>query len=272
MTVPYQLHITSAQNPRIKNLVRLRNHRDRDAQGVFCTEEPLVIRRALANGYRLETLYFCLESLTDREGRELLAETAAAGGDGPEFVRLAGHVMQKVSYRDKPTGLLAVGAQRRLTLDDLVLPEQPLLVVVVGIEKPGNLGAILRAADGAGAHAVLLADGGTDLYNPNVLRTSRGALFAVPIVAGDSATIMDFLQRNGLLLIGTTPAASRLYTKVDLTGPVAVLLGAEDKGLAASWLERADRRVRIPMAGQGDSLNVAATAAIVLYEAVRQRV
>jgi TrmH family RNA methyltransferase len=186
-------------------------------------------------------------------------------------VELASYVMAKVAYREQPEGLLVVAPQRPRNLADLELPAAPLLVVLEGIEKPGNLGAILRVADGAGADAVLLSETGTDLFNPNVLRASRGAAFALPVVEAPIASLQSYLTAKGIRVLATSPAAECLYTSADLRGPVAVVLGAEDRGLSNTWLQAAAEQVRIPMHGCGDSLNVATSAALLLYEAVRQR-
>jgi TrmH family RNA methyltransferase len=265
------LYISSLQNPQVKNLVKLRQRRTRDRQGVFLIEEPLVIRRARDCGQPFQTVYFCREQLTDPAGRALLEELRTEEAGRLQFVELASWVMARVAYREQPEGLLVVAPQIRRGLADLALPAAPLLVVVEGVEKPGNLGAILRVADGAGADALLLAGPGVDLFNPNVLRASRGAAFAVPAVEAPAAEVREFLAARGIRSVATTPAAVRLHTEADLGGPVAVVLGAEDRGLSDDWLEHADERVRIPMRGRGDSLNVATATALVLYEAVRQR-
>ena len=266
------LLITSLQNDQVKDLVRLRNRRERDERGLTIIEEPLVISRALAAGYPLQTLYFCPEQLSD-QARPLLAQLQA--DPDLEQVRFAPQVMNKVSYRDKPEGLLLVAPQVSPSLDSLDLnrkAQQPaLLVVLEAVEKPGNLGAVLRIADGAGAQAVLVCGQGTDLFNPNVLRASRGAFFSVPTVAAETADILAFLGKNGITTVATSPAAADSYSDVDLTCPVALVLGTEHDGISSELLATCDRTVAIPMLGRGDSLNVATSAAILLYEAVRQR-
>ncbi|MFH1843849.1 MAG: RNA methyltransferase [bacterium] len=265
------LYISSLQNPQVKNLVKLRNRRARDEQKVQIIEEPLVIRRARECGLHLLTVYYCREQLKTEDGQELLAELLREEVERTQFVELASYVMAKVSYRDRPEGLLVVAPQRRLNLADLDLPPACLILVVEGVEKPGNLGAIFRIADGAGVDAILQTDLGTDLYNPNVIRASRGAVFAIPTVEADIAAVGDFLEQHGIPTVATTPEAGEVYTDCDLRGPVALLLGEEVRGLSREWLSRAERQVRIPMHGCGDSLNVATSAALVLYEAVRQR-
>jgi TrmH family RNA methyltransferase len=204
-------------------------------------------------------------------GKSLLTELQEQEEGRLQFVELATYVMAKVSYRERPEGILVVAPQQRLPLTNLEFTEPPLLLISEAVEKPGNLGAMLRIADGAGVDAVLLADPITDLGNPNVLRASRGAVFAVPTVVTELAALHDFLTEQGIRMVAVTPEADCLYTEADLRGPLALIVGAEDCGLSEEWLKRAESQVRIPMRGRGDSLNVATAAALVLYEAVRQR-
>jgi TrmH family RNA methyltransferase len=180
-------------------------------------------------------------------------------------------VFAKVSYRDRPDGLLAVAPQWKHTLADLRLKAPPLLLVVEGIEKPGNLGTLLRSADAAGVDAVLVCDPVTDLFNPNVVRSSTGVLFSVPVVVTESAEVRAWLRDLGIRAVATTPAAPALYTESDLRGPLAIIMGSEQYGLSEFWLKESDLLVCIPMAGQADSLNVAMAAIITLFETVRQR-
>ncbi len=261
--------LTSLQNDQVKDLVRLRNRRERERQQVTLIEEPLVIERALAAGYPVSAIYFCPELIAATHAA-LLADLQALT---VTMVEVSAPVMNKISYRERPEGLLVVAPQTHLTLADLELKQDaaPLLVVLEGVEKPGNLGAVLRIADGAGADAVIVCGRGTDLFNPNVLRASRGAFFAVPTVVCDQAELMPFLHKAGINTVATSPAAPAAWDRTDLTGPVAILLGTEHDGLSSGLLDRADLSLSIPMLGQGDSLNVATSAAILLYEAVRQR-
>ena len=161
--------------------------------------------------------------------------------------------------------------QWRRRLEDLTLPAAPCLLVVEAIEKPGNLGTILRSADAAGCDAVIVCDPVTDIFNPNVVRASTGVLFAVPLVVAESAQVLAWLRAKGIRTVATTPAAATLYTDADLRGPLAIIMGSEQYGLSEFWLQQADLPVRIPMAGQADSLNVAMATIITLFEAVRQR-
>lgn len=262
----FEAEITSLKNDRVKDLVRLRTKRERDRQGLTIIEEPLVIGRALDAGYPLQTLFYCPDQVTDEGLLSRLGDVA-----GLEPVMVSEPVMDKISYRENGAGLLVVAPQVAARLDDLELPADALVVVLENLEKPGNLGAILRTADGAGAHAVLLCGAGTDLFNPNVLRASRGAFFSVPTVNAETAAALDFCRTRGLRTVATSPDAPGSWAEVDLTGGTAILLGAEDTGLTPELMGAADVAVALPMAGAGDSLNVSTTAAIMLYESVRQR-
>jgi TrmH family RNA methyltransferase len=262
--------ITSLQNPRIKQLVKLRDRRARDEERVFLVEGYREIRRALDRGVKLTELYHAPEWYLGENEPALLADAASAGA---LLIELSREAFAKVAYRERPDGLLAVAPQWRRALADLPLPSgrPPLLLVVEAIEKPGNLGTILRSADAAGCDAVIVCDSVTDLFNPNVVRASTGVLFSVPCVVSESETVRSWLGAKGIRAVATTPAAERLYTETDLTGPLAIVMGSEQYGLSDFWLQAADATVRIPMAGQADSLNVAMATLITLFEAVRQR-
>ena len=214
----------------------------------------------------LESLFFCPEQAADTELLERL-ESAS----GLERILVTAPVMDKISYREQGAGLLIVAPQKTTALGDLVLPPDALVVVLENVEKPGNLGAVLRVADGAGAQALLVCGGGTDIFNPNVLRASRGAFFSMPTISASTDDILAFCDKNGLSTVATSPAGPGSWDTTDLTGSTAILLGAEDTGLTAELLGAIDTTVSVPMAGSGDSLNVATTAAVLLYEAVRQR-
>jgi TrmH family RNA methyltransferase len=260
--------ISSLQNPRIKQLVKLRDRRPRDEAGVFLVEGYREIRRALEKAVPLTELYFSPEWFLGENEPALIAQAQAAGA---QVFELTKDTFAKVAYRERPDGLLAVAPQWRRSLDDLKLPAKPLLLVVEAIEKPGNLGTILRGADAAGCDAVIVCDPVTDIFNPNVVRASTGVLFSVPLVVEESARVQGWLREKKIRSVATTPAADTLYTAADLRGPLAVIMGSEQYGLSEFWLKNADLPVRIPMAGQADSLNVAMATIITLFEAVRQR-
>ena len=275
--------ITSLQNPRVKQLVRLRDRRPRDEAGVFLIEGYRELRRALDKGIRPAELYVAPDWFLGANEPALIAQAEAAGAQVFELTKDA---FAKVAYRERPDGLLAVAPQWRRTLGDLAtllagsgenepgaagLATVPFLLVVEAIEKPGNLGTILRSADAAGCQAVIVCDPVTDLFNPNVVRASTGVLFSVPVVVEESAVVRTWLRAQGIRAVATTPAAAALYTGTDLRGPLALVMGSEQYGLSDFWLRESDAQVRIPMAGQADSLNVAMAAIITLFEAVRQR-
>jgi TrmH family RNA methyltransferase len=265
--VPVEL-ITSLQNPRIKRLVRLRDRRARDEERAFLVEGYREVRRALERKVALEGLYFSRDWFLGENEPALLAEAEAAGA---ALFELSKEAFAKVAYRERPDGILAVAPQWRRALSDIPLPPEPFILVVEAIEKPGNLGTILRSADAAGCHAVIVCDPVTDLFNPNVVRASTGVLFSVPCVVEEGPAVLAWLRAGKVRTVATTPGARDLYTDSDLTGPLAVIMGSEQYGLSEFWLKNADQPVRIPMAGQADSLNVAMAALITLFEAVRQR-
>ena len=262
--------ITSLQNPRLKQLVRLRDRRPRDEAGVFLVEGYREIRRALEKNVRLDELYYSPDWFLGENEPELLARAQAAGA---QLFELSKDGFAKVAYRERPDGLLAVAPQWKRTLAELEgrRTSDPFLLVVEAIEKPGNLGTILRSADAAGCDAVIVCDPVTDLFNPNVVRASTGVLFSVPCVVEESSRVLPWLRERGIRIAATTPAAEKLYTEADLRGPLAVVMGSEQYGLSEFWLKAADLPLRIPMAGQADSLNVAMATMITLFEAVRQR-
>ena len=260
--------ITSLQNPRVKQLVKLRERRDRDEAGLFLVEGYREIRRALEKGVRPKELYFSPEWFLGENEPALIEQAQQAGA---QLFELSKDAFAKVAYRERPDGLLAVAPQWKHGLTDLTLSPRPFLLVVESIEKPGNLGTILRSADAAGCDAVIVCDAVTDIFNPNVVRASTGVLFSVPIVVADSASVHSFLVEKGIRVVATTPDTPNLYSHADLRGPLAIVMGSEQYGLSQFWLKESNLLVRIPMAGQADSLNVAMATIITLFEAVRQR-
>lgn len=259
--------LQSRQNPRVQNLARLRERSHRDEQQRFLVEGYRELERALVRGL-VEEIYFCPEHFRGEGGQALLDQ---AEQKGIALCRLAPAAFDKVSLREGPDGLLGVARAWKNSLSELVLPMTPLLLVIEHVEKPGNLGALLRSADAAGVSAVIACDPVTDLFNPHVVRNSQGALFSVPTVVATSAETLAFLHAKKIAPIATTPAATLDYWDADLHAPVAILVGSEKDGLTTFWLDAASQQVRIPMAGQSDSLNVAAAATLALFEAIRQR-
>jgi TrmH family RNA methyltransferase len=271
--------ITSLQNPRVKRLVKLRDRRPRDEAGVFLVEGYRQILRALEGEVALSELYFSPGWFLGANEPALIGRAAAAGAGLCELSREA---FAKVAYRERPDGLLAVAPQWRRSLADIdarlgadaggtVGGRAPFLLVVEAIEKPGNLGTLLRSADAAGVDAVIVCDPVTDIFNPNVVRSSTGVLFSVPVVVEECGPVRAWLRARGIRAVATTPSAKALHSDSDLRGPLAIVMGGEQYGLSDFWLRECDARVRIPMAGRADSLNVAMAAVITLFEAVRQR-
>lgn len=270
------LTITSPQNPRVKRVIKLNDRRARDEARQTVVEGVREVRLALGRGIVPVEAYLCPELIDSPEVEKAAQHLRAIAATGmSEMFLVSPEVFAKMAYRGESGGLLLVIAYRLPRLDDLQFRGAPFLVVVEEAEKPGNLGAILRTADAAGADAAIApapADGrGTDLHNPNVIRASLGAYFTVPAVATSNEEAIGWLKRQGIAIVAATPAAEALYTDTDLTGPVALAVGSEAWGLSDAWLAAADRRVRIPMAGDVDSLNLSASAALLMYEVVRQR-
>ncbi|HMP72626.1 MAG TPA: RNA methyltransferase [Kiritimatiellia bacterium] len=262
------LTLTSMQNPRVKRLVRLRKRSQRDDESRLLIEGYREIRRALDNQWPIQELYVCPEQFLGENEPALIEACRRQGG---EIVHCSAPVFDKISYKDRPEGLLAVAPRIERGLDDLVLPGRPLLIVAEAIEKPGNLGSILRSADASGVSAVIVCDHCTDINNPNVVRSSVGTLFSVPVVEASTADTLAWLREKGIKILAATPHTDHRYTDVDMTQGVAVVVGTEKFGLSEVWMNHADLKVKIPMLGQIDSLNVACATTLLLYEAVRQR-
>ncbi len=262
--------ISSLSNPKIKDVVRLRQRSHRDDAGLMLTEGFREIRRALDHHYRPSALFYCEALWLKHEHEpEILAQCEALG---TKLYACTRPVFEKIAYRERPDGLLAVGPQIACTLSDLRLPENALILVCESIEKPGNLGTMLRSADASGAAAVIVCDPCTDIHNPNVVRASTGTLFTLPIAVADARETVAWLKAQGFAIMAATPHAEKLYFEQTLTGRVALCLGSEQYGLTDIFMNDAGLRVRIPMLGIADSLNVSAAATILLSEVVRQRI
>ncbi len=260
--------ITSAANERLKRALRLRDRADRDRERQVLIEGYREVRRALEGGWRVRELFFCRPLFLGTNEDEILERCRASGADLLDCGEAA---FQKLSYRDRPDGLVAVAEQRRLTLDDLKLPANPLLLVIEGVEKPGNLGTMLRTADAGGVHAVIVCDPRTDLFNPNTVRSSVGSLFLIQAAVATTEETMAWLRARGIRSYAATPSAQRAHFDCDLARAAALVVGSEQYGLSEAWLQGADERILIPMHGRCDSLNVASAATILIFEAARQR-
>lgn len=260
--------ITSTQNPKIKRLIQLQQKSsERKSAGLFVVEGAREVLHCVHSGYALDILFVCPEIL---EGYEGAAELLSLVRQGHGY-EVSPKVYRRVAYREGTEGVIAQMKVKTLRLDDLYLPENPLLMVLERVEKPGNLGAVLRSADAAAADAVIVCDPLTDLYNPNLIRSSIGAVFTVPTVACSSEECIDFLKRKGIQILTAQLQDSSLYYDTDMRRGTAIVMGTESTGLTNIWRNAADAHIRIPMKGQLDSLNVSVSAAILLFEAVRQR-
>lgn len=260
--------LASPSNPRIRAIARLRDRRERDETGLTLVDGAREVRRALESGADVVEVFLC-EPL-------LAGEDARAALDALESRRVpttstAETAFAKIAFGDRADGIVAVIRIPSLRLDDLRLPDEPLVVVVEGVEKPGNLGAALRSADGAGADALIAASPRTDLLNPNAIRASAGTIFSVPIAAAPTAEVIDWLRARSIRIVAAIVEAPRLYTDADLTGGLAIAFGSEVDGLTDAWRTADIEAINLPMRGIADSLNVSVSAAIVLYEARRQR-
>jgi RNA methyltransferase, TrmH family len=257
--------IMSLQNERVKFAVSLQNRRDRDKAGLFLIEGYRELKRAVDAGRKIQTVFVCPELFLGKNEEELIRACKAL------VLECSKEVFAKMSYRDRPDGMLAIAPQHHLDLEDLVLKENPFLLVAESIEKPGNLGSILRSSDAAGVDGVIVCDRTTDIHNPNVVRSSIGTLFTVPVLEADGMSTLSFLKKNKIALVAATPHAKQEFTQVDLTVPLAIVVGTEQYGLSENWMNQADIAVRIPMCGVADSLNVASATTLLLYEVLRQR-
>ncbi len=264
------MDITSLQNPRVKYIVKLRDDkRQRQKDGLMLVEGVDEINLALSAGHKPRTVLFAPE-LASRQLTFTSAETRRV--EPVESLTVSRAVFEKISYRENPDGWLAVFPIPHSTLESVsLLAETPLVIVAESIEKPGNLGAILRTADAAHVDAVLVCDPRVDVWNPNVVRASRGAVFSVPVVECDNASALEWLKRGKMRALAASPSAELVYSDVDLRSPIAIVVGAEDEGLSGFWMQNADMKVRIPMMGRVNSLNVSVSTALIAYEALRQR-
>jgi TrmH family RNA methyltransferase len=260
--------IASPHNTRIKSAAKLHKKHERDSAGSMLIEGVRELSRALGSGIAVEEVFCCLDLLDQERGERIMRDIEERA---IPLTMVGRKVFEKLAYREASGGLVAVARQPSHTLADLPEEHRPLYLVVNAVEKPGNLGAIMRSADGAGATGVIVTDPTTDLYNPNAIRSSLGTVFTVPNAMSETAPAIRWLKSLSVAIITTSPAARVLYSEADFTRPCAVVVGSEDTGLGREWREASDQQVRIPMKGAADSLNVSVTAAILLYEALRQR-
>ena len=264
--------VSSLQNLHVKNVKKLRDSRDRKESGLFLIEGYKELSRALHGGVVITTFFFC-EELFMKNNEYALIENIKK--QGALVISCRKNVFEKIAYRERPDGLLGVAIQMHRNIDDLrniiQNSKNPFFVVAEHIEKPGNLGTILRSCDGVKVDAAVICDPCTDIFNPNVVRASIGSLFTQPVIEAGSDEVIDLFKKNGVKIVATTPHTSKIYSDVDLSGPIAIVVGTEQYGLNEKWLKNSDINVKIPMRGVADSLNVGAATTIMLYEALRQR-
>jgi RNA methyltransferase, TrmH family len=260
--------ITSRHNQRVKDAAHLRTGRERQRRKRFLIDGAREISRAMASSVRCIEAFVCDELCTSGEAQSALAPLRDSGAELHDVSR---EVYAKLAFGERDDGLVIVAETPVRRLTELKLPPRPLVAVLEGVEKPGNVGAVLRSADAAGVDAVIVTDGGSDLYNPNCIRASLGTVFRDNVCTASSAEAKAWLVQQKIAVVAARPDAETLYTAEDLTGSVAIVLGSEAAGLTDSWSGPGTRGVRLPMHGLADSLNVSTTAAVLFYEAVRQR-
>lgn len=265
------LLITSVQNPKLKQVIHLRERSEREASHLFLIEGYRELLRAVEGKWELKTLFICPSLFLGENENTLIRQAVQRGAQVYECSEPA---FRKISYRDRPDGLIAIAPQQHLSLSELEKKQKnssPFYVVAEAIEKPGNLGTILRSSDAVGVDGLIVCDRCTDVYNPNVVRASVGTLFTVPTVQAGGEETLEWLKSRGIKVAAATPHAKHLFTEVDFSGPIAIAVGTEQLGLSKRWMEQADLQVRIPMNGVADSLNVAMATTLLLYEVERQR-
>lgn len=266
-------NITSAQNQKIKTLLELQEKsKTRRKEGLFVVEGRRELEHCIATGYKVHTVFVCRD-ITGNDGFDEICTLAEnAGGDRQcGIVEIPRQLYEKVAYRGSTEGVIAELYCKSHRLEDLAVKENPLVVVLESVEKPGNLGAILRSADASGADAVIVCDPLTDLYNPNLIRSSIGGIFTVPTAAASSENTIKWLKDRNISIYTAQLQDSEWYYDTDMTKGTAIVMGTEATGLTDAWRKAADAHIKIPMLGRLDSLNVSVSAAILMYEAVRQR-
>ena len=267
--------LTSLQNAHIKNILKLNNRRQRDVQKKTIVEGIREVERALRFGIVPHEAYVCPELITTAEATAVWRQLQSLEKDGQlALFTVTPELFAKAAYRGQSGGIILIIPYLAHSLSSLSLGESPLLLIIDGSEKPGNLGAILRTADAAGIDAVLVTgqtNSGTDIHNPNVVRASLGALFSLPVIEVEPAVLLKWLRQQQVAIAAVTPEVERPYTEANLQGPLALVMGSEAFGVAPEWLNAADMLLQIPMFGMVDSLNLSVATAVIVFEAIRQR-
>ncbi|MBX2965759.1 MAG: RNA methyltransferase [Cyclobacteriaceae bacterium] len=256
--------MTSTQNPKIKSLLTLEKPRERKKQQLFIIEGKKEIGFALEAGYKIGNLFFCDEIISPDDLQQL-------GLESKLLIPVSKDVFDKIAVRENSGGVIAVAEMKLHSLNQVRLSKNPLILVLEAVEKPGNLGAMLRTADAAGVDAVIICDPQTDFYNPNVIRSSLGCVFTKQIASATSEETLGWLRKNNITIYCTYLEASNPYNQTDFTKPSAIVMGTESTGLSETWVKNADANIIIPMQGKIDSMNVSTAAAVVVFEARRQR-
>lgn len=261
------MKITSLQNPKIKQLVQLQKASERKEQQLFIVEGQREIFLAIQAGYDIKSIFYCNDYKNQRDVKYPLELEKL----DIELFDITNEVFDKIAYRENTTGLVALAAIKNTTLQDISLPEKPLIVVLENIEKPGNIGAILRTADAAGVDLIMLCNQQTDLYNANIIRSSVGCVFTNKIVNISNEEAFQFLKQHQVAIYTTYLEAAVSYHAINYKNPTAIVVGSEAHGVSAFWQQHADENIIIPMQGKIDSINVSTAAAIIIFEAKRQR-
>jgi len=260
--------IESLQNERVKRAVKLRDRKGREKQGRIVVDGLREIRLALDSQVDIVELFDCD---SDSQATDIAQIIKIANERQIECIKVVPRVFDKLSFGQRSCGLVAIARTPKAKLAEWQCPKSPLIAVLEGVEKPGNLGAVIRSADGANVSAVFVADGRTDIYNPNSIRASVGTVFSMPVFADSAANIQQWLLENNVAIVTADASGPREFFDTDLTQPTAIVLGNEAEGLSSIWRDDEVTCVRIPMLGIADSLNVSTTAGILFYEALRQR-
>jgi len=259
--------IKSQQNNRIKNIQKLfTKSKERKEQNLFVIEGARELHLALTSSYLLDSVFICSELFSETDYPEIKSEIHSTN-----IFEVTLPIFQKIAYREHSDGILALAEPKSHTLNDLNLPDNPFIIVLESVEKPGNLGAILRTADAAKVDAVIVCDPLTDVYNPNVIRSSVGCVFTVPMAISTQFGTFSFLKENRIRILAAELQASQWYQDTDFTQACALIMGTEADGLSRFWIDSADARIKIPMRGKIDSLNVSVSTAVLTFEAMRQR-
>ncbi|OIP02004.1 MAG: rRNA methyltransferase [Bacteroidetes bacterium CG2_30_33_31] len=258
--------IESRQNQKIKNLIKLQKRQERLEQGLFIIEGIKELEKAIAGGYQIDSIFFCSAIISKNNFEEIKSKISSS-----KFYEVNKDIFSKIAYRESTGGIIATAKPKNHELNKFSLAKNPLLLVLEGIEKPGNIGAIYRTADAAGIDAIILCDAKADIYNPNAIRASIGTVFNVPTIISSSVEAISWLNANEISIFSTYLQAALPYQNANFKGPMAIVMGTEATGISQQWIDSATSKIIIPMAGKADSLNVSTATAIVLFEARRQR-